>query len=111
MIEEIDKHRWRAKEEKELPVLHYNNYSYTKALLSKNPQSVVKVIGYREGVQETKNTIEYIARAGKEDELTLEDEDGLEIKGKDAIAALVNEWADDFDEIKEDSKKMSNAKV
>ncbi|OCL90575.1 relaxase/mobilization nuclease domain-containing protein [Aliarcobacter thereius] len=107
MIEEIDKHRWRAREEKELPVLHYNNYSYTKALLSKNPQSVVKVIGYREGVQETKNTIEYIARAGKEDELALEDEDGLEIKGKDAIAGLVNEWADDFDKINEDSKKRN----
>ena len=107
MIEEIDKHRWRAKEEKDLPTLRYNNYNYVKALISKNPQSVVKIIGYREGAKETRNTLEYIARAGKEDELELEDENGLKIKGKDAIAGLVNEWAEDFDEINEDSKRKN----
>ncbi|TLT06642.1 hypothetical protein FE243_07005 [Aliarcobacter thereius] len=105
MIEEIDKHKWRAKEEKELPVFHYNNYNYAKALISKSPQSVVKVIGYREGIQETKNTMEYIARTGKEDELSLEDEYGFEVKGKEEIAALINDWSSDFDTRKYTDKK------
>jgi hypothetical protein len=99
-IDEIDRGRWRGREEKLSGAYYYVQEKYAKDSVNiKSPQAVVKVIGYRHGSQAVRGTIEYIARLNEleKEELELQRADGRIIAGKDEIAALVKEWKADFE--------------
>jgi hypothetical protein len=71
----------------------YVNNTYSKAI-----QPVMKIVSSAVGNTQVNNTLLYVARERSEenDKLTLETDDGQEIKGKDAIQDLVKEWGQDF---------------
>jgi hypothetical protein len=71
-------------------------------------RSIVKVVGYRHSVKEVAQTVRWIAQIGnpEKDELELEKSDGEIIKGKEAIAALIEEWKTDFERGSKNRKNM-----
>lgn len=60
-----------------------------RAIVTRTPEVMVKVTGGGRGMAAIKAHMTYISRKG---ELTLENQDGLQLRGKDDLAALADEW-------------------
>jgi hypothetical protein len=60
-----------------------------RAMVSGIPEVMVKVTGGGKGMREVRNHLDYVSRNG---ELTLEDQNGDSISGKDDVHGLASEW-------------------
>jgi hypothetical protein len=60
-----------------------------RAIVTRTPEVMVKVTGGGRGMGAIAAHLSYISRKG---ELTLENQDGLQLKGKEALADLADEW-------------------
>ena len=60
-----------------------------RAIVTHTPEVMVKVTGGGRGMGAITAHLSYISRKG---ELTLENQDGLQLKGKEALADLADEW-------------------
>ncbi len=85
--------------------VQFKKPGYAKAASApKSPQAVVKVIsqarGHRVGI-----LLEYVARADKEKPLALENEAGLEFEGLEGVREIYEDWRQDFERAKPNSKR------
>jgi hypothetical protein len=53
---------------------------------------MVRIYGGGRGMKEVRAHLRYIARAGKEGEIALEDQDGFRSQGRDAIREMADDW-------------------
>ena len=60
-----------------------------RAIVSRTPEVMVKVTGGGRGMGSIRAHMTYISRKG---ELALENQDGLQLKGKEDLAELADEW-------------------
>jgi len=60
-----------------------------RAIVTRTPEVMVKVTGGGRGMGAITAHLSYISRKG---ELSLENQDGLQLKGKEALADLADEW-------------------
>jgi len=67
-----------------------------KAIVRKSPEVMVKVTGGGRGMGAIKAHLSYISRRG---EFALENQDGLQILGKDNLSRLAEEWKYGFEQI------------
>ena len=71
------------------------------------PQAVVKVAGWANNSSSVKSMLEYVGRADneKEQQVTLEAEDGIRCVGQKEVDELFKEWQEDFSRKGKGSKK------
>ena len=81
------------------------NPEYVGAVSSGKIEAVVKVASFSRGCR-VKAQLEYVSRAEEEgEEVELEGSDGRTYTGKDAVNDLYEDWKEDFERAKPDSKR------
>lgn len=98
-----------SKANKDNYAARFTKPSYQKGLSSstnKAPQAIVKVASHAKGAN-VKNVLNYVSRDHKEEKekLSLEDENGVKITGKEEIDKVYAEWKKDFERRKAGSKR------
>lgn len=61
-------------------------------LVRRNPEVMVRIYGGGKGMKEIRAHMRYVARAGKEGDLALEDQDGFRSRGREEIRELADDW-------------------
>ena len=80
-------------------------------LVRKSPQVMVKVYGGGKGMKPIRAHLRYIARAGREGEVPIEDQEGIRLKGVEAIRELADDWQYGDVEIEETSTRREALNV